>query len=189
MSDADNVKLNSDQNTNETSEDPSVSSAQAASAGSSEQSSLTDELKSELAKYKNDYLYLRAEFDNFRKQSIKERSDLRKYASERIIVELLDILDVFETALKMEITSENAADFRKGVELISHQLHSLLSRHGVEEIPAHGLPFDPNHHEAISSEETEKMPSGHITQVFKKPYKLHERVIRPGQVVVAKPKS
>lgn len=147
------------------------------------------ELKAEADKFKNEYLYLRAEFENFKRQVIKERSDLRKYGSERLVVDLLNVLDIFDTALNTDVSAESFADFRKGVELTAAELKSTLQRHGVEELPAKGQPFDPNVHEALSSEETDDAPSGTITQVFKKPYKLHDRIVRPGQVVVAKPKS
>lgn len=145
--------------------------------------------KAEAEKFKNEYLYLRAEFENFKKQAIKERSDLRRYGTERLVFDLLNILDIFETALTTETTPDTIATFRKGIEMTASELKAVLQRHGVEEIPAHGAPFDPALHEALSSEETEQVPAGHVTRVFKKPYKLHDRVVRPGQVVVAKPKA
>ncbi len=147
------------------------------------------EAKAESDKLKNEMLYLRAEFENFKRQAIKERSDLRKYGSERLVSDLLNVLDIFETALATELTPENAANFRKGIELTSNELRSVLQRHGVEEVPAKGQAFDPAFHEALSSQETDEVAPGTITQVFKKPYKLHDRVVRPGQVVVSRSKS
>ena len=147
-----------------------------------------DLLKAEVAKLKSDYLYLYAEFENYKKQAIKERSELRKFGSERLAVDILNVLDIFETALNTELTPETMASFKKGIELTATELRSALNRHGIEELPAHGAPFNPAHHEALSSEESADMPAGHVSRVFKKPYKLHERVIRPGQVVVTKPK-
>jgi molecular chaperone GrpE len=148
-----------------------------------------DEAKAEAEKFKNEYLYLRAEFENFKKQTIKERSDLRKYGSERLAADLLNVLDIFETALSTEVTAETVQNFRKGIEMTATELRSVLNRHGVSEIPSKGQVFDPALHEALSSEETNESAPGTITQVFKKAYKLHDRVIRPGQVVVAKAKS
>lgn len=149
-----------------------------------------DLVEAELEKTKKDYLYLLAEFENYKKHVIKERSDMRKYGSERLIVELLSVLDVFDTALRMDVTAENIDGFRKGVEMTATEFRAALQRFGVEELPAEGKPFDPNMHEAISSEATDKFPEGHVSKVFKKPFKLHDRVIRPGQVVVAtKPKG
>jgi molecular chaperone GrpE len=145
--------------------------------------------KMDAEKFKNEYLYLRAEFENYKKQAIKERSDTRKYGSERVIVDLLGVLDIFETALATELTPETIANFRKGIEMTASELRNTLQRHGVSEVPSKGQPFDPAVHEALSSEETNDVPNGTVTQVFKKPYKLHDRVVRAGQVVVAKPKS
>jgi molecular chaperone GrpE len=147
------------------------------------------EAKIEAEKARSEILYLRAEFENFKRQTIKERSDLRKYGSERLAVDLLNVLDIFETALSSEVNSENLANFKKGIEMTASELRIVLGRHGIEEIPAKGKPFDPSMHEALSSQETADVPPGTVTQVFKKPYKLHDRVIRPGQVVVAKPKA
>jgi molecular chaperone GrpE len=147
------------------------------------------ELAEQLAKVRNEFLYLYAEFENYKKNAIKERSDLRKYGSERLVVDLLGVLDVFETALSLEQTPENMAAFRKGIELTGQELRSTLVKHGVEEQVALGSAFNPTMHEALSSEETAEFPEGHISRVFKKPYKLHDRIVRPGQVVVARPKS
>ena len=146
-------------------------------------------LKADLEKVRKDFLYLYAEFENYKKNSIKERSDLRKYGAERLVVDILGVVDIFETALALENTPENAAAFRKGIELTAHELKQTLIRNGVEEQPALGTAFNPLIHEALSSEETGEFPEGHISRVFKKPYKLHDRLVRPGQVVVARPKS
>lgn len=147
------------------------------------------EAKTEAEKFKNEYLYLRAEFENFKRQAVKERSDLRKYGAERLVSDLLNVLDIFETALSTDLSADNVANFRKGIELTSNELRSVLQRHGVAEVPSAGAAFDPSVHEALSSQETNDVEPGTITQVFKKPYKLHDRIVRPGQVVVARPKS
>lgn len=139
----------------------------------------------ELEKLKNDYLYLRAEFDNFRKNAIKERSDLVKYGSERLARELLDVMDTFELALSGQVTPENLDGFVKGMELTAANLKNLLSRFGVTEIDPIGQNFDPSLHEALSSEPTSDYKPGQVCRVFKKAYKLHDRLIRPAQVVVA----
>lgn len=145
-----------------------------------------DTLRAELEKCKNDFLYLRADFDNYRKGVIKERSDLVKYGSERVFVELLDVLDNFERAISVELTPETIENYKKGIALTANELKKVLSKFGVVEQPSAGCPFDPTLHEALSSEETTEVPAGHIVRVFKKAYKLHDRVIRPAQVVVAR---
>jgi molecular chaperone GrpE len=140
------------------------------------------DLKADLEKAKNDYLYLLADFDNFRKNSIKERSDLIKFGTERLVRELLGVVDNFERALESEASSDK---FREGISLINQELKSLLNRNGVQELPCDGLRFDPSSHEALSSEPTDRVPEGHVARVFKKAYKLHDKLVRPAQVVVA----
>ncbi len=146
-----------------------------------------EQLTGDLQKAKNDYLYLLAEFDNYRKNSIKERSDLSKYGSEKFIREFLGVFDDFERALEAEMNSENIESFRKGVKMIAAELKSLLQRHGVEEVKAEGEAFDPNKHEALSSEPCDDIPPGHVVRVFKKAYKMYDKLIRPAQVTVATP--
>jgi molecular chaperone GrpE len=144
------------------------------------------ELKALAEKYKNDFLYLRAEFDNYKRHAIKERAELTKYGSERLVVELLNVLDNFERALEIKISADNFESFKKGVEMTATELKGMLTRFGVAELPCQGVAFDPMVHEALSAEETTNVPEGHISRVFKKPYKFHDKVVRPGQVVVAK---
>lgn len=144
------------------------------------------EQKALAEKYKNDFLYLRAEFDNYKRHAIKERADITKYGSERLVVELLNVLDNFERALDIKISADNIESFKKGIEMTATDLKSLLTRFGVAELPCQGVAFDPSVHEALSAEETTSVPEGHVSRVFKKPYKLHDKVVRPGQVVVAK---
>lgn len=140
-------------------------------------------------KFKNEYLYLRAEFDNYKKHAIKERSDLVKYGSERALVDILGVLDNFERALETKATAENLNQYVKGVELTATELKAVLTKLGINEIPSLGQNFDPQIHEALSSEETDQYQPGQVSRVFKKPYKLHDKVIRTGQVVVAKKSS
>lgn len=149
---------------------------------------LTEQFKAEAEKFKRDYLYLAAEFENYKKTAIKERTDARKFATERLVVDLLSTLDTLEAALSTPASAETIETIRKGVELTAHELRTTLQKHGVEALPAEGA-FDPSIHEALTSEETDAVPEGHIARVFKRPYKLHDRVIRHGQVVVAKNKG
>ncbi len=140
----------------------------------------------ELARMKNEYLYLRAEFDNFRKHSIKERSELLKYGAERFARDLLEVVDNFDRALEGELHSDNIESFKKGIDLTAQDLKKLLEKFGVKEVPTQGEVFDPSLHEALSSEETDSYPPGHICRTFKKAYKIHDKLLRPAQVVVAK---
>jgi molecular chaperone GrpE len=146
----------------------------------------------DLERSKSDFLYLRAEFENYKKQALKERSEYLKYGSERIIVALLDVVDNFSRALATQLDPANPKSidgFRHGMELTANEFKATFRRFNVEPVECLGKPFDPHLHEALGSEETDSTPPGHITQVFRPAYKLHDRVIRPAQVIVAKEKS
>ena len=140
----------------------------------------------EVKNLRKDLLYLRAEFENYKRQAIKERSLLIKYGGQELAVALLEILDTFERALEMEINPETMASFEKGIRLTASELKTTLSRFGIQAIECTNQAFDPSIHEAIGSEETPHTTPGHITKVFKKPYKFHDKTIRTGQVIVAK---
>lgn len=139
----------------------------------------------EALKWKNDFLYLKAEFENFKRNAIKERSDLLKFGAERVSRDILEVVDNFERALQVKLVPETIQTFKVGIEMTAKELKEVLSKHGVQEVPSEGQAFNPAHHEAISSEPTTAVPAGHIARVFKKPYKLHDKIIRMGQVVVA----
>ena len=143
------------------------------------------QVQAELDKSKKDYLYLMAEFDNYRRNAIKERSELSRYGSERFVREFLNVFDNFERALELEVTPETLKPFRDGINLIATEFKSLLQRHGVEELKAEGETFDPSKHEALSAEPREDLPPGSVARVFKKAYKLHDKLIRPAQVTVS----
>lgn len=182
----------SDNKNNENSADSSVEieSINDGAAGSpSSEGSESDKLKlmqDEVEKYKREYLYLRADFDNYKKGVIKERSDLIKYGSERVFAEIVDVLDNFDRALSFELTPETIETYKEGIRLTASEFIKVLKRFGVSEIDCQGVAFDPSIHEALSSEETDLVPPGHVSRVFKKAYKLHDRVLRPAQVVVAR---
>lgn len=176
----------SDENSQQQNSDPNPEEKQTQQQTTNSENS---ELQALADKFKNDYLYLRAEFDNYKRNMIKERSELVKYGNERLLVEILNVVDNFERALETKLSADNLAIYSKGIEMTYQELKNVLVRFGLSEIPAHGQPFDPNIHEALSSEETEAVKAGHIHRVFKKPYKLHDKVIRPGQVVVAREKT
>lgn len=159
--------------------------ADGAEAAAENKKSELDLAVEEAAKWKNDFLYLKAEFENYKRNAIKERSDLLRFGAERIARDILDVVDNFERALQVKLSAETLQTFKVGIEMTAKELKELLGKHGVQEIPSEGQAFNPAHHEAISSEPTATVPSGHVARVFKKPYKLHDKVLRMGQVVVA----
>jgi molecular chaperone GrpE len=143
-------------------------------------------LQDQAEKYKNEFLYMRAEFENYKRNAIKERSELAKYGAERLIRDFLDVQDNFERALEMKVGPENFQAFLQGVQMTAKDLKSMLTKHGVQELKVEGQPFDPNSQEALSSESSTEVPAGNVLRVFKKAYKLHDKILRPAQVIVAK---
>lgn len=146
-------------------------------------------LKEDLNKAKNDLLYLKAEFDNYKRNSIKERSDLIKFGSERLAFDLLSVLDNFDRALLAANGKENADAVIKGIELTAKDLKSALQKHNINEFAVTGDAFDPNLHEALTTEETSEIDEGRVFRVFRKGYKFHDKIIRVAQVVVSKKKQ
>lgn len=152
--------------------------------GSTDGSADVSALKSEIEELKKERLYLMADFDNYRKQAIKERSDLLKYASEPVFREFLSVLDNLERAAATELTAETMPKYKSGVELIVTQFKKAMEKFGVEEVDPKGQPFDPSIHEALGSESNPDVPANTVTQVMNKAYKLKGKVIRPAQVIV-----
>ena len=128
------------------------------------------------------YMRLMADFQNFKRRTEKEKSDIYAFANEKIISELLNVIDNFERALD----AGNAEDsFYKGMEMILKQLLGVLEKAGASEIAALGEDFDPNFHNAVMTEDSDEYESGKVTEVLQKGYILNNRVIRPSMVKVA----
>jgi len=128
------------------------------------------------------YLRLAADFQNYKRRVEKERSDIYAYANEKLVVELLDVIDNFERAL--EHSGENES-FAEGMNMIFKQFKGVLEKSGVEEIIATGEPFDPNYHHAVLTGSSAEHESGNVIQVLQKGYLLNKKVIRPSMVKVA----
>lgn len=129
------------------------------------------------------YLRLAADFQNFRRRVEKEKSDIYAYANEKIVIELLAVIDNFERALEHSV--EGAEAFSEGMSKIFKQLKGVLEKSGVEEISAIGQEFDPNFHHAVLTENTAEYESGKVSCVLQKGYLLNTKVIRPAMVKVA----
>ncbi len=135
---------------------------------------------------KDRYLRLAAEFDNFRKRSIKEKSEYVRYANESLVRELLPVMDNFERAVLHAGKDADRDSLVKGVELIYSQLQAVFSRFGVRTESALGQPFDPLHHEAVSHIPSADHPPHTVLDELHKAYFLHDRLIRPALVTVSK---
>ena len=151
-----------------------------------EKEEIQEEPKEESAEEQESERYMRlmAEFQNFKKRAAKEKTDIHAYANEKLMNELLPVLDNFERAL--ETKTEEVESYAKGMELIFNQMKTALENHGLKEIEALGETFDPNKHNAVMTEESEEYESGKVCKVLQKGYELNGRVIRPAMVAVVK---
>lgn len=143
-----------------------------------------ESLNQENEELKNKVLRQMAEFDNFKKRTAKEKTELYNVAKADTVESFLGIIDTFERALETETADE---PFKQGVEMIFKQFHETLKKLGVEEIEAQGKPFNPELHNAINQVEDENFDENTVCQVFQKGYRLGDRVIRHAMVVVANP--
>ena len=149
-------------------------------------------LREELSKkddYQDNFLRLQAEFDNFRKRSAKERQEFIKYANESMVLELIGMLDNFERSIKAADEKQDFKLLHQGVDMISKELHKLLSEKGLKKIVTTGEKFDPHKHEAFEVVESVDGEEGDILEEFQPGYMLNDRIIRPAKVKVIKNKE
>jgi len=142
----------------------------------------------EYAELKDRHLRLAAEYDNFRRRSLRERQDLHNYANENLVKELLPIVDNLERAVTHARKEEQRPDsdnLLQGVELTYRSLLQILAKHGVVEIEAQGQSFDPQFHEAVRRVPSAEHGPGTVVEVYQKGYKLKDRMLRPAMVAVA----
>lgn len=144
-----------------------------------------EQLRADLAKEKENYLFLRAEFDNFRKRTLKEKSELIKSASSQIIEGLLPIVDDFERGIDANKGVEDAQAIKEGMELIYNKLVSYLGRNGLKPVESTGKEFDPDLHEAIAMVPAPTPEQkGKVIDTPSKGYTLNDKVLRHAKVVV-----
>lgn len=160
---------------------------------SSDNDNLCDQSEEEILILKNNIENLeekikltQAELINYRKRKDEETSNMLKYANMDLIVELLPVLDNFERALNMKSEFKDFDKYTEGYKLLYNHLVDTLKKFGVEEIPALGLEFDPNLHEAVMIGSDEEKENDIILEVFNKGYMLKGRVIRASKVKVNK---
>jgi molecular chaperone GrpE len=142
------------------------------------------ELEASVDEWKDKYLRSMAEFDNYRRRSIEEKSDWIKRATEKLALSVCDVVDNFDRAL-MQITDEQKTDnFIKGIIMIDQQLKSALEREGVKRIEALGQEFDPKYHEALANIPSE-IEEGKVAAIIQNGYTMHDKLIRPVRVAVS----
>lgn len=169
------------------SEDPNLAkngSNDAAQKGS-EMEEVT-KAQDELQQQKDKYLYLLADFDNYKKRAIKERSELMKYGNLELVRSMLKVVDNFElileAALKASTKSEGLVE---GAELAIKQFHDGLAKWGIVPVDCVGTPFDPFLHEAIGCEIMKDKDANIVVKELQKAYKIHDKILRPAKVIIS----
>jgi len=144
-------------------------------------------LEAELQEWKNSYTRKLAEFQNFAKRKENEVAEMKKFASEGIILKVLENIDNLERAENASTETKNFDALVEGVNMILRNLKYMLSEEGIEEIEAaEGVQFNPYEHQAMMTEAKDELDNDIIVQVFQKGYKLKGKVIRPAMVTVNK---
>jgi molecular chaperone GrpE len=148
------------------------------------------EAKKEAADNHDRYLRAMADLENFRRRTVREKEELRLFASSRLLEDLLPALD--NLGLALTAARQPKADLKglaNGVELVQQQFKASLAAHGLKEINPLGQPFDPHQHEAISHQASADVKPEHVMTVVRTGYSLNGRLIRPASVVVSSGKT
>ncbi len=133
--------------------------------------------------------YLQADFENMRKRCDRQIEEVSQYSNERLVIQLLDVVDELELAIKTAQTAQTAQALIEGVQMTLKRLRKVLELEGVTPIESVGKPFDPTRHNAIAAEEREDVEVCMVTEEVRKGYQMKEKVIRPSIVKVAVKKA
>jgi len=145
-----------------------------------------DELQQQYDELNGKYLRLAAEFDNYKKRTERDVARRMQFASEELVRDILPILDDLERAMDSTKKESSFEKLRDGVELVYNNFVNILKRRGVQPIESVGESFDPEYHEAMMVQDTEKYDSDIVIQEFEKGYKIGDSVLRHAKVVVSK---
>ncbi|MCK4575915.1 nucleotide exchange factor GrpE [candidate division WOR-3 bacterium] len=161
--------------------------------GKKEKESEIEKLREELntahedaKEYTNKYLRALADLDNQRKRTIKEKEEIQKYASERLILSILPVVDNFERAIDASKNTEDVEKILDGIKLILRQLKDILEKEGLKSFECVGEKFDPYMHEAFLAIESKEHEPSTVLEEIEKGYVLRDKVIRPAKVTVSK---
>ncbi|MBQ8292214.1 MAG: nucleotide exchange factor GrpE [Bacilli bacterium] len=147
------------------------------------------ELEESEAVLKNELLKDRAELENFKRRMNEERIKDRKYASQDVFSEIINVLDIFDKAVNLETEDQTLKNFLIGFVMINNQFATILENYGVKKIKAVGEKFDPAYHSAIETVETEDVESGVVLEEVMTGYLYKDRVLRPSMVKVSTKKE
>ncbi|MCA9237916.1 MAG: nucleotide exchange factor GrpE [Planctomycetales bacterium] len=142
-------------------------------------------LQQELSAARDRALRLQAEMENLRGRTARELADAHRYAALPIVRDLLPVVDNVDRAIEAAEKDAGSGNLLDGFRLVRQQLATVLSRHQCEPIEADRQPFDPQFHEAILQQPSDDVPAQHVMMVTQSGYKMHDRVVRPAQVIVS----
>jgi molecular chaperone GrpE len=146
-----------------------------------------EELEKEVETNYDRFVRTTAEFENYKKRMTREMSDLRKYANENILKDMLSVVDNLERAIESGSKQDSEKQtLLEGVEITLKDLSRMFEKYGVKEFKSEGEPFDPVFHQAMMQEQTNDYPDNTVLNELQKGYTIHERLLRPAMVVVAK---
>ncbi len=148
---------------------------------------------SELLQYRREaqenydrFVRVYAEFENYKKRAVKDKTEFIKYANEGLVKALLGVIDNLERAVDESKKNAHAEELVEGVEMVLNQFKDILGKHGVREVQAQGAPFDPNLHEAMMHEDSEEHDDNTVIEEFQRGYILNDRLLRPALVKVSR---
>ncbi|MCF8092320.1 MAG: nucleotide exchange factor GrpE [Desulfotignum sp.] len=144
-------------------------------------------MQEQLNAEKDRFLRLSAEFDNYRKRKQREIDEFKKFANETIFKQFLPVVDNLERAIVSAENNKNLNSLLEGVNLTYKEILKIFQAFNVKQVEAENQEFDPNFHQAVTRKETDDVPENTVTDVLQTGYVLHDRLIRPAMVVVAKP--
>lgn len=144
-------------------------------------------LEKENQELKSKFLRTVADMENMRKRTEKEKSEIRKFANEKIMNDLLSVLDSFDKAVCSEDGQNTNDSYIEGVKMVQKQLLSVCSKHGLLGFDSQGKEFDPNWHQAIQRLDDDQVDTEVVKEEFQKGYKLNDRLLRPAIVSVSVP--
>ena len=136
------------------------------------------------------FLRVSAEFDNYKKRSARELEEFRKYANQSLLKEMLSVVDNLELAIhSADENQTHESSLKEGLDLTLREMLRVFEKFQVTPIESIGKAFDPTYHEAVMQEETDEFPENTVVTEMQKGYLIHDRLLRPAMVVVAKPKT
>ncbi|NWL86893.1 nucleotide exchange factor GrpE [Paenibacillus sp. 79R4] len=144
-----------------------------------------DNLRAELEEQQQRILRVQADYDNFRRRTLKEKEELAKYASAKLISELLPVIDNFERALGTVSDNEAVVAYSKGVEMIIRQFENVLQSEGLKKMETVGEVFNPEYHQAIMQVDSDEYEAGIVVEEVQSGYLLKDKVLRPAMVKVS----